>query len=93
MSTPAKAGASVIGVQGLTHPAGNYTLKWFGFKIGGHFFRLVDGDRYVAVLKGTWAGLLVDTIPFEGSKSDPRPDIERLATEWATRRGLLRRAG
>jgi hypothetical protein len=75
---------------GLTHPAERQ--RWFGFSVGGHFFRLVDGDRYLAVLSDSQSVRLVDAIRFEGNDSDPRRDIERLATEWAYRRGLVRRA-
>lgn len=74
-------------VLGLTHPAGH--KPWFGFTVGGHFFRLVDGDRYLAVLPNAQSARLVDAVPFEGNDSDPRKDITRLATDWACRRGLV----
>lgn len=86
MSTPALAGRAVLG---LTHPAG--AERWFGFRTGGHFFRLVDGDRYLAVLREPQATQLVDVVPFEGDGDDPRKDIRRVATDWAVRRGLIRR--
>ena len=90
MSTPVALGASVVRVEGLTHPARDHEYKWFGFKIGGYFFRLVDGDRYLAVLKNAHAELLVDAIQIEATGSDPRPAIKRLATDWVSKRGLAR---
>lgn len=73
---------------GLTHPADG---KWFGYHAGRHFFRLADGDRYIAVLRTPTDAQLVDAIPVEDAASDPRPIIKRLATEYACRRGWMRR--
>lgn len=70
---------------GLTHPAEK--VSWFGLRLGHHFFRLVPGDRYVAVLYDPRGDKLVDAIPYEGGEADPRPALNRMADEWARRRG------
>jgi len=78
------------GIRGLTHPV--VREQWFGFSVADRFFRLVDGDRYIAVLEDPKSDQVLDAIPFRGDAEDPRRDIRRLATDWAQRRGL-RRAG
>ena len=74
---------------GLTHPVGS--KPWFGLNLAGHFFRLVDGDRYLAVLASDQSVRLLDAILFEGDSTDPRQDMARLATTWASVHGLMRR--
>jgi hypothetical protein len=101
MSTPATAGRHVVAgrapevdvegqthsdVEGLTHPV--LDEKWFGLSLAGHHFRLVERDRYVAVLPNHSAPRLLAAIPFQGDESDPRKDILRLAREWLSRRGM-----
>lgn len=76
-------------LTGLTHPVGR--KPWFGLSMAGHFFRLVDGDRYLAVLPSDQSARLVDAILFEGNSTDPRQDMARLATTWANMHGLMRR--
>jgi hypothetical protein len=87
-SSPEHGGATVV--SGLTHPAIN--ARWFGYRTGGYFFRHVDDDRYVAVLREPNATEVVDAIPFEPCE-DPRRGIEKAATEWVRQRRLARRAG
>jgi len=75
---------------GLTHPTVND--KWFGCYVGDWFFRLVDGDRYIAVLRTPASAQLVDSIPVEAdTSSDPRPVLWRLAEAWAMNHSRVRR--
>jgi len=83
MSTPAVASASVV--TGLTHPVG--AELWFGCKIGGYFFRLVDGDEQIAVLRDSQSLHVVDTVPFRGDGADPRRDLRQLAVRWLQDKG------
>ena len=73
---------------GLTPPG--QEKRWYGVTLGKYFFRLADGDRYLAVLRGYSSLQILDAIPFEGNRDDPRADIERLGTLWVSRRELVR---
>lgn len=78
-------------MEGLTHPFGGRNA--YGLNAHQHHFRLVPGDKYLAVLSDSKSKALVDAIPFGvGSDlDDPRPYIARLALDWARRHGLLGR--
>jgi hypothetical protein len=71
-------------IEGLTHPPRDE--RWFGSRLGSFFFRLCDGDRYVAVLPDRDSPLLVDVIPFRGDGRDPRRDIHVIAVRWTHER-------
>jgi hypothetical protein len=78
-------------MQGLTHPATGQ-VRWFGIRLEGWFFRLVDGDERMAVLREPHATGLVDTVTVDGGESDPRAAMKKAATDWLRRRGQVRRA-